>query len=802
MQDFEKLGAFYLGRRFDAETKATTKELVLYDSKDLSTHAVIIGMTGSGKTGLGIGMIEEAALDHIPVIAIDPKGDLGNLLLSFPRLRGEDFAPWVDPRAATEQGQTPAEFAAAKAKLWREGLQAWGQTPARIKALHAAAEMAIYTPGSSAGMPVSVLKEFSPPTAELLADRDLYRDRLQGTATSLLTLIDLADDPLSSPEHILITSILDKAWQAGKSLDLAGLIAAVQDPGIDRVGVMELDNFFPPKDRFAFALKLNNLLAAPGFDAWMQGETMNIDGLLYNAAGKPRVSVMSIAHLSDAERMFFVTLLLTELLGWMRSQPGSGSLRAILYMDEIFGYMPPVANPPSKQPLLTLLKQARAYGLGLVLATQNPVDLDYKGLSNTGTWFIGRLQTKRDKARVREGLLGASGANQLNPETLDKTLAGLGKRRFLLHNVHESEPVLFETRWVMSYLAGPLTRDQIKQLSKDQTESSVPDELPQNTPKLRSSGARPVLDPDIREVFLPSSQMPSAGETLVYYPSLLAAGSVNFFNASLQINQREDYLLTVDPDDESGDVDWADDSPLMLKPSDLDTRPDPDAGFAELPACLGRAKQYKTWDKDLKRWLRANRALVLFKSAVHKTTSKPGETQRDFRIRLQQLGNDKRDLKVAKLRESYEKKVATLEDRLRRAQQTLEKQAEQASGQKLDAALSLGTAVLGALLGRKRISATSASRVGTAVRKAGRIGQESGDVRRAEESVRAVQKKLAELEQKFDDDVAELESAYDAQTEELKEKHIRPRVADVQVSLLALGWVPYLEDHEGGVRRG
>jgi hypothetical protein len=797
MQDFEKLGAFYLGRR--ADPPGDEPELILYDSKDLTTHAVIIGMTGSGKTGLGVGIIEEAAMDRVPVIAIDPKGDLGNLLLSFPKLRAQDFAPWVDPRAATEKGQTREEFAAGTAKLWRDGLKSWGQTPARIKALREAVDMAIYTPGSSAGVPVSVLREFNAPPQELMDDGDLYRDRLQGTATSLLTLLDIDADPVSSPEHILLTQVLDQAWQAGQALDLAGLIAAVQDPGIERIGVMELDSFFPPKERFAFALKLNNLLAAPGFDAWMRGEPLNMDSLLFGPGGKPRISVMSIAHLSDAERMFFVTLLLTELVAWMRRQPGTGSLRAILYMDEIFGYMPPVANPPSKQLFLTLLKQARAYGLGLVLATQNPVDLDYKGLSNTGTWFIGRLQTERDKARVRDGLLGADGSDRLEPAELERILSGLGKRRFLLHNVHESEPVLFDTRWVMSYLAGPLTRDQISLLSKDQPLSGQAEESAPTAPPATAagSGARPVLPPGIKQVFVPAERVPETGERMVYYPSLLAAGKLAYQRARPKISQRQDFMMFAEASDDSTDVDWLEASSLELSPADLDARPEPDAAFAELPAPLGRSAQFKSWQKELRRHLRTERPLTLYKSASLKTTSTAGETERDFRIRLQQIGNEQRDLKVAKLRERYEKKVTTLENRLQRAQQAVEKQSEQARGQKLDAAISFGTAVLGALLGRKKVSTTSASRMGTAVKKAGRIGQESADVRRAQEIAAAVQAELAELQAKFDNDVEALDSAYDAQSDELDEIDVNPKAADVHVSLLALGWLPYIEDADG-----
>jgi hypothetical protein len=800
MQDYEKLGAFYLGRRVDAKSGSTTTDTVLYDSKDLTTHAVIIGMTGSGKTGLGIAMIEEAALDHVPVIAIDPKGDMGNLLLTFPRLRPGDFEPWVDARAAAEVGQSRAEFAGTLAKAWKDGLAAWDQTPARIEALRNAADFAIYTPGSAMCTPLAVLREFSAPPPELRDDRDLHRERVQSAATGLLTLLDIQADPITSPEHILLSTVLDRAWQDGRSLDLPGLIAAIQQPGFDRVGVMDLDSFFPPKDRFALAMRMNNLLAAPGFEAWLEGVPLDVDQLLYTEGGKPRVSVMSIAHLSDAERMFFVTMLLAELIAWMRRQPGSGSLRAMLYMDELFGYLPPVANPPSKPLFLTLLKQARAFGLGLVLSTQNPVDLDYKALSNAGTWCIGRLQTERDKARVREGLTGAAGSDRLPMDHLDALLSSLGKRRFLLHNVHETEPALLETRWVMSYLAGPLTRDQLRRLRGP--EPVTPANAATNAPPAARAIAkqRPVLDPGLNQFFADPVEHPEHGEQLVYYPRLLGAWEISYHNARLNVQERREGALVSEVDDVTGDVDWdtAEESDLDI--GALDRRPDPDAGFAEVPGGLSAPKAHRDWKKSLQRWLRTNRPLVLYKHSALKVSSQPGESERDFRIRLQQLGNEKRDLQVARLRERYEKKVTTLEDRLQRARQALERQTEQVKAQKLDAALSFGTAILGAVLGRKRVSTTSASRVGTAVRKAGRVGSEAGDVRRAEATVARVREKLAELEADFEKDVDALEDAFDAQVEELTQQRVNPRLTDIHIRAFGLLWMPYIESSDGRLR--
>ncbi|MGB7158495.1 MAG: hypothetical protein WBD40_10550, partial [Tepidisphaeraceae bacterium] len=472
--DYEKLGMFYLGRSYDLAQRKPNEELVLYDSKDLVTHAVCVGMTGSGKTGLCIGLLEEAAIDGIPAILIDPKGDLANLALTFPELRPEDFQPWINEDDARRKGLTPADYAARQADAWRKGLESWGQSTDRIKKFRDAADVVIYTPGSSAGIPVSIMKSFAAPDASILEDGELLQERVRTTATSLLSLLGIDADPVQSREHILLSTLLNNAWQNGSDLDLAALIGQIQSPPIARIGVLDLDSFFPAKDRFALAMRLNNLLAAPGFENWMKGEALDISSILYTPAGKPKLAIFSIAHLADAERMFFVSLLLNQIVGWMRTQTGTTSLRAIVYMDEIFGYFPPVANPPSKPPLLTLLKQARAFGVGVVLATQNPVDLDYKGLANAGTWFIGRLQTERDKMRVLEGLEGAaaSAASNFDRQRMEQTLAGLGNRVFLMNNVHEDGPEVFESRWVMSYLRGPLTRDQIRKLSAMQRQNS------------------------------------------------------------------------------------------------------------------------------------------------------------------------------------------------------------------------------------------------------------------------------------------------------------------------------------------
>ena len=794
MHDFEKLGAFYLGKRFDGDADELTEELVLYDSKDLTTHAVIIGMTGSGKTGLGIGILEEAALDHIPVIAIDPKGDMGNLLLTFPKLAADDFLPWVNPRSALDKGQTVDQFAAGQAALWKKGLGEWGQTGKRIAQLRKNVDLNIYTPGSNSGVPVSVLQSFSAPEQALIDDLDLYRERVQSTATGILTLLGIDADPVASREHILISRLLDKAWREGRDMDVPSLIAEIQDPPITRVGVMNLDSFFPAKDRFALAMRLNNLLAAPGFEAWMQGTPLNAKSLLYTEEGKPRISIMSIAHLDDAQRMFFVSMLLNELIAWMRAQQGTSSLRAILYMDEIFGYMPPVANPPSKRLFLTLLKQARAYGLGLVLATQNPVDLDYKGLSNTGTWFIGRLQTERDKARVMEGLEGASGGS-FNKQAMERTIAGLGKRRFLLHNVHEDEAVVFNTRWVMSYLAGPLTRDHIRALMSGVKSKLATAAKALSKPKRKALDSAPTLPPSVEQFFVKGQ-----GEELVYHPRLIGAGDVVFTSARYNIEDERQVLHAVEFESGPVEIDWDDSEPLALSIEDLRDKGEEGAGFADCPAAANEPKSYARWAKDYKRWLRQNESITLYKSKRFRLTSTAGETEGDFRARLQDAASEKRDQAIAKIRKRYASKVNTLENRLLRAQQSIEREKQQSTKKKLDTAISFGTAILGAVLGRKKLSSATATKIGSAIKTAGGASKEAADVGRAMQTAEKVKQEMTALSAALEKEVADLDTSFDAQSEELDEVVVRAKSTDIHVALTGLVWLPYTADEKGRLR--
>ena len=799
-EDFEKLGVFYMGRPYDLAAKQAKPGWLLYDSKDLVTHAVCVGMTGSGKTGLCLALLEEAAIDNIPAIIIDPKGDLGNLMLTFPSLKGEDFQPWVNEDDARKKGLSPADYAQAQAELWTKGLAGWQQDGARIQRLRDAADVAIYTPGSNAGLPVSILKSFAAPAADVREDTELLRERISTTVTSLLGLLGIEADPIQSREHILLSTILDQTWKKEEDLDLASLIQAIQSPPVSKIGVMDVDSFFPSKDRFALAMKLNNLLAAPGFQAWLEGEALDMQSLMYTPAGKPRHAIFSIAHLNDAERMFFVTLLLSQMVGWMRAQSGTTSLRALLYMDEIFGYFPPVSNPPSKLPLMTLLKQARAFGLGVVLATQNPVDLDYKGLANTGTWFIGRLQTERDKARVLEGLEGASSSagKKFDRGRMEQTLAGLGNRIFLMNNVHEDEPVVFETRWCLSYLRGPLTRTQIKQLMDPvRRETSGTKSSASNASRFTLHASRPMLSPDVPQHFVPLRGSKPEGSELLYAPMLLGSSQIRFSDSKSGIDSTQDVTILAPIADGAVAVDWDKATTAELAVADLERDPEEGAQFLTLPASAGKAKSYSDWSKDFGGWLFRTQKVELFKSPATKGVSKPGESERDFRVRLQQDGREQRDKGVETLRQKYASKMTTLQDRIRRAELAKEKQQAESRSSQVQAAISVGASILGAFMGRKAISATNIGRATTAVRSAGRVMKESQDVGAAEENVATLQQQLADLETQFKSESDALAAATDPLNEKLDIVSIKPTKANIAVKVVALTWTPYWRDSKG-----
>jgi hypothetical protein len=805
MQDFEKLGLFYLGRRYDMEARRAQDELILYDSRDLVTHAVCVGMTGSGKTGLCLSVIEEAAIDGVPVIAIDPKGDLGNLLLTFPGLSAAEFRPWIDEDEARRAGVTADAFAAAEAERWSKGLADWGENGARIERLRHAAEFSIYTPGSSAGQPVSIMSSFAAPPPAARENPEALAERAGTTATSVLALAGVDVQPRSR-EHTLLASLFGTAWSVGRDLDLAALIQQVQAPPFEKVGVVDLDSFFPANDRFDLAMRLNGLLAAPGFAQWLEGAALDPASLLYTSQGKPRVAIFSIAHLGDAERMFFVTLLLNQVVAWMRGQSGTTSLRAVLYMDEILGYFPPVANPPSKAPLLTLLKQGRAFGIGVMLATQNPVDLDYKGLANTGTWFLGRLQTERDKARMLDGLEGAAAGSMDRAET-DRLLSALDKRVFLLHNVHEKAPVVFQTRWTLSYLRGPLSRDQIRTLTPAAEQKAPP--VPASQPSRASEptrtaqaipathkahrtgeGAAPVLPPGIQQFFVPrpvNADSQSGGDVR-YKPVLLGAARVGFGDSKLGIDEVRDVLYVAPFGQGAIDVDWSTATRLEIAAGDVRETAEPGASFEPVPTAGLQPRSYASWSKEFARWLGQSEKLDLMRHRDLRLTSAPGETERDFVVRVQEANRAARDAAVDALRKKYGPKQAQLAEQLRRAEASVGRETAQASQQKLQTGLSMGATILGAIFGRKAIGVGTLGRATTAARGVGRTMKETEDIKRATENVEAVRARVRALEEELLQETRKItEGSAQPSIERLS---LSPKRGQVSVQLVGLGWIP------------
>ena len=785
MQDFEKLGVFYLGKPVDMVTRQEADEPFLYQSKDLVTHAVCVGMTGSGKTGLCIGLLEEAAIDGIPAIAIDPKGDIANLLLTFPELRPADFRPWINENEARTKGLSVDDFAAEQAELWEKGLASFGQNGARINLLKQAAEVTIYTPGSEAGMPVSILKSFAAPAGAILKDPEMLRDRISAAASSLLGLVGIDADPVQSREHVLLSNIFEASWQQDRDLDLPAIIHQIQQPPFQKAGVMDIETFYPAKDRFALAMAFNNLLASPGFKTWLTGEPLDITALLHTPAGKPRISILSIAHLSDSERMFFVSLLLNQVLSWVRTQPGTTSLRAVLYMDEIFGYFPPTANPPSKKPLLTLLKQSRAYGLGIVLATQNPVDLDYKGLSNAGTWFIGRLQTERDKLRVMEGLEGAASEahSAFDRPAMDKLLAGLSSRVFLLNNVNEDRPQLFKTRWTLSYLSGPITRDGIKALMQNRQRVDA-EHAPAEAKNAIAANAAPVLPPEVPCYFLPVDKTGATN----YQPQLIGAAKLRYSDDKRNLNETREAVWITPILDAPAAVDWTKAEVADITLNELEKSATEGIGFEALPSDAAQAKNYAAWNKSFANWLFQSQQISLFKSPSLNQISHPGESERDFRIRLQQAAREERDRLSEALKQKYAPKLAALGEKKRRAEIVVEQQKNQKNQAFLQTAMSVGTGLLSAFMGRKAISATSVSKAATAVRQAGRSWQQVQEVGQAGENATQIDSRLAELQRQFEQEVAGQQAKIDPQTEVFDSITIRLKKTNIEVQLVALAW--------------
>jgi hypothetical protein len=773
--DYDKLGTLYLGRHYDADQGKPAELPVLYPSKDLTTHAVCVGMTGSGKTGLCIGLLEEAAIDGIPALCIDPKGDLGNLMLTFPELSPHDFEPWIDPAEADRKGRTVAEHAAAVAERWREGLADWGQDGARITRLKEAADVAIYTPGSEAGRPLRVLESFAPPGDG--EDVDAERDQIMAAVSGLLTLLGIDPDPVASKEHIFLSSLLADAWSRGETLELADLVRAIAKPPFSKVGVMDLDVFYPDSERQKLAMRVNGVLASPGFAAWLEGEPLDVQRLLWTAEGKPRIAILSIAHLSEAERMFFVSTLLSRVVSWMRRQSGTSSLRALLYMDEVFGFLPPVSEPPSKRPMLTLLKQARAYGLGVVLATQNPIDIDYKALSNCGTWFLGRLQTERDVARVIDGLEGATAAagKSMDSSEVGRLLAGLASRVFLLKNAHEPGHILFHTRWAMSYLRGPLTRAEIRRLSPTPAEEPKPEDSAAPADDGAPEHERPLVPTGIDEAFVdegPGRYAPHVVADVTYHHVQTAHG--------VDAWERGTAVMPLRADDPAEEISLLEEDALRLvaePPSDVEYLSPP-------PKSVGKAR-FRSYGKQIRGHIYQECTRSVWRADSLKLRSRPEESKADFAARVQLAMREARDAAVDKLRARFEKELGRLAARIERAEGKLDRERSQYESQKLQTGISMGATVLGAIFGRGGLG-----RATTTARGAGRVARERQDVLRAETELEALQRELTELEINSEEEVRAFELEWEDKLPEIREIVIRPRKSDIEVGPLRLVWMP------------
>jgi len=794
--DIEGLGVFYLGKRVDPESGKPGREPLLLDARRLTTHAVCVGMTGSGKTGLLVSLIEEAAIDDIPAIVIDPKGDLANILLTFPELRPSDFRPWLEEDAAKRDGLTLEELAEKTAKKWSDGLAASGQSGERIARLRESVDMAVYTPGSSAGRPLAMLGSLEAPEKAILDDPEARRERIESLVSGILAMAGIDAEPGRSREHLLVSAIVDALWKSGQEVDFGTLVRAIPAPPIERVGFLELENFFPAADRFQLAGKLNTVAAAPGFDAWLHGEPLDVGRLLWTPAGKPRVSVISIAHLNDAQRMAFVTLLAGQAVSWMRSQAGTSSLKALFLMDEVFGYLPPTANPPSKTPLLTLLKQARAFGLGIVLATQNPVDLDYKALSNAGTWFLGRLQTARDKARVLDGLEGAassSGAG-FDRARVDRLLAGLEQRMFLLHSVHDDDETVFQTRWTMSYLRGPLLREEIKRLqgTGPAPEAVTPRRNPFATGAGGAGGAgpRPLLPPGVREVFLASDGPVPAGG-LLYKPAILGRARVRFTHTKARIDCDREVFCLAPAGDQLGESAWEGGRQFAEVP-EVESGPQ-GGGFASLPAALSAAKAYASLGTALKNHLARTAKLTVFTAPAIDAVSRPDETEGEFRVRIAQQVREWRDKEIDRISDKSAAKLASLNDRIGRARQKVEKEKAEAKNKSMQTYVSIGTAVLSAILGRKVASSTTVGRAATSMRSASRATRHQADVVHAEEALSDLEEKLATLEGEVGEELEKVRLQANPDRLVLESIEIAPKKTEISVDDVVLAWVPAVE---------
>ncbi|MFX4230116.1 ATP-binding protein [Aliarcobacter butzleri] len=779
--DYEKLKLFYIGKEKIDDNFVP----LVYKNKDLLTHAAIIGMTGSGKTGLGISLLEEAAIDNIPSIIIDPKGDMTNLLLTFPSLQGSDFEPWIEEQDASNNGLSVKEFAQNTANLWKNGLERDFQNASRIEKFKNSADFTIYTPGSDAGVQISILSSFKAPNKEVIEDNDLLVSLINSTVSSILSLIEEKSDT-TSKESILISSIFMNYFKENKDLTLEELITLIVTPPFSKIGVFDLETFFAKSERLKLALKLNNIIANPSFKTWIEGETLDISNLLYDETGKAKVSIFSIAHLNDSQRMFFVTLLLNQMVAWMRRQEGTTSLKALLYMDEIFGYFPPNSNPPSKQPMLTLLKQARSFGIGIILSTQNPVDIDYKGLANIGTWFIGRLQTKQDKEKVIDGLSSANEGN-LNKDEVMNLISNLEKRNFILKNINEDGIKIFETRWALSYLKGPISKDGIKKLMSEKKKQNIPTQKIENENQttqinIEKGIPKPIITSNLTERYLYSSQ------NSAYYlqPYLICSCDVHYIDAPKNIDFEEKISYKIYLDENMKNIDFEEKEELGN--NSFEEKEKPNSFYYELPSFVQKEKDLKIIEKDFTDYIYRNSKLTLYKNEFLKITSKQTESLNDFKIRLQDRLNEKIDLEVEKLKVKFVKENDSIETKLSKLYEKLQKEELQATSTTTDTIISIGTSLLGAFFGNSVINKTNIGKVATSAKGASKILKERNDVKQVENEILELQQQKEALKTLLENEIEKINLANQSSNFPIEEIFIKPKRSDIYNTKLALLW--------------
>ncbi len=744
-----------IGGRLDPDTgERLPDDDLLLDAEDFTTHGVIVGMTGSGKTGLGIVLLEEVLRSGRPALILDPKGDLANLALLFPELAPGDFRPWVDGAEARREGIGEDELAERTAKRWKGGLADWRLGGSDIAELRSRVSLRVYTPGSTAGAPLDLIGSLEPPAD---ADEEALLDAAEGFVSGLLTLAGLTPDPLTSPEHILLANIVMDAWRAGRTLTLESLIASVQNPPFRKLGVFEVDQFAPPADRTRLALRLNGLVASPGFAAWRTGDPLDLGTLLRAPDGRPRASIVQLSHLSEAERMFVVTLILSRTVAWMRGQPGTSDLRAMVYIDELFGFAPPTAAPPSKKPLLTLFKQARAHGVGLVVATQNPVDVDYKLMSNAGTWMIGRLTTERDKARIVEALKSADGS--VDVAAWDARIGGLGKRQFLLKQTGSPAPDAFTSRWAMAYLRGPITRAELSRLPAE-----VIGETPTRTtpPPAADAPATPPLADDESTVpprvadgvpvwyvdpsapWAPALKGEADGAHRRLEAGVAARVHLLFDEDRADLRHEETWEAIVHP---LGQAFRADDARAVdFDDRDFSTEAPDGARYLLPSAPVHQASFFRDAERALADWLYRNRAVSVLHNEALGLYSRIGESAESFRDRCMAAAEDAADAEAATLRARYESKLRTQRDQAARAERRVRELEVDVESRRQQELVAGAGDLLGMFLGgRRRTRSLSgvASRRSTTRRTAERLHSAEDRLRDELEDVEELEAELA-----------------------------------------------------------